>query len=58
VPRSRSPHIKKDVILKRTKTQYQKRDKQILIVASYLAFRGEEGATIYNIIKNKEIGLI
>lgn len=57
MPKSKPPHAKKEEISIKNKIQYQKRDKQILIVASYLTSRGEEGATIYNIIKNKEIGL-
>lgn len=57
MPRSRSPHVKKDTILKKSKTQYQKSDQQILIVASYLVSKRDEGATVYNIIKNKEVGL-
>jgi len=59
VPKSKPPHIKKEPTFKsnKSKTQYQKRDQQILIVATYLVSKRDVGATVYNIIKNREVGL-
>ncbi len=56
MPRRKSIREKKDNV--KAKGPYNKKDNTILKVASYLVSKGEEGATIYNIISAKsKIGL-
>ena len=53
MPRRKSPREKKLGVEKKPKGSYLKRDNKILLVASYLVEKGDEGATISNIISVK-----
>jgi len=58
VPRRKSIRERKGRIEKKHKSPYQKRDSKILRVATYLITKGDEGASIGNIISVKaDIGL-
>lgn len=56
--RRKSLRAQRGGIERRIKNPYNKRDNIVLKVASYLVSKGEEGATIYNIISAKaKIGI-
>ena len=55
--RKKFPRARRDIVKHVKREKYQTKDNVILRVALYLNKKGEDGATIYNIIHNHNIGL-